>query len=51
MVDVHSANHRSFLHIRHIVDDPGNAADLGTDLRDELADDDTQVPTVVDRAC
>ena len=49
MVYVETTNHRALVHIGHIVDNPGDASDLGTDLCDELADDNPQVLAVIDR--
>jgi hypothetical protein len=50
MEDVKPANHRLLVAVGQIVDYPGNATNLGTDLRKDLADDGSKILAVVDCA-
>jgi len=50
MVDIETADHGAFVHKWHIVDNPGDASNLGAYLSHDLAHDQSQIFPIIYRA-
>ena len=48
---VKAADHRSFIEVGQVVDNPGNSSYFSTNLSNQLGHDLTQVLSIVDCAC